>query len=59
LTLIIDKEATKTDGGLREGILRYVLSRDGQLEAIRAGFFPLDPAFIRKQLDGISGPQVR
>jgi hypothetical protein len=44
---------------LREGILRYVLSRDGQLEAIRAGFFPVDPAFIRKQLDGISGPQVR
>ena len=59
LILIIDKEATKTDGGLREGLLRYVLSRDGQLEAIRAGFFPLDPAFIRKQLDGISGPQVR
>jgi len=59
LILIIDKEATKNDGGLREGVLRYVLSRDGQLEAIRAGFYPLDPAFIRKQLDGISGPQVR
>lgn len=59
LIIIIDKEATKTDGGLREGILRYILSRDGQLEAIRAGFFPLDPAYIRKQLDGISGPQVR
>jgi phosphate transport system substrate-binding protein len=59
LILIIDKEATKTDGGVREGVLRYVLSRDGQLEAIRAGFFPVDPAFIRKQLDAISGPQVR
>ena len=59
LILIIDMEATKTDGGLRENLLRYVLSRDGQLEAIRAGFYPLDPAFIRKQLDGLSGPQVR
>jgi ABC-type sulfate transport system substrate-binding protein len=59
LILIIDKETAKSDQGLREGILRYVLSRDGQLEAIRAGFFPVDPAFIRKQLDGISGPQVR
>ncbi|MFM7927578.1 MAG: hypothetical protein ACKO9Q_07665, partial [Pirellula sp.] len=59
LILIIDKETAKADKGLREGVLRYVLSRDGQLEAIRAGFFPVDPAFIRKQLDGISGPQVR
>ena len=59
LIIIIDKEAAKSDGGLREGIVRYILSRDGQLEAIRAGFFPLDPAFIRKQLDAISGPQVR
>ncbi len=59
LLLIIDKAAMKTDGGVREGILRYVLSRDGQMEAVRAGFFPLDPAFIRKQLDTISGPQLR
>ena len=48
-----------TDGGLREAILRYVLSRDGQLEAVRADFFPMDPAFIRQQLDSISGPQMR
>ena len=59
LMLVIDKEMLKQDGGLRESILRYVLSRDGQLEAVRAGFYPLDPAFIRKQLDSISGPQVR
>ncbi len=59
LMLIIDRATMKTDGGLRESMLRFVLSRDGQLEAIRAGFFPLDPAFIRKQLDSISGPTVR
>lgn len=59
LMLIIDKSQMATDGGLRESMLRYVLSRDGQLEAVREGFFPLDPAFIRKQLDLISGPQMR
>jgi phosphate transport system substrate-binding protein len=59
LVLVVDKAMMATDGGLRESILRYVLSRDGQLEAVRAGFFPVDPSFIRKQLDSISGPQVR
>ncbi len=59
LVLIVDKSVMATDGGVRESVLRYVLSRDGQLEAVRAGFFPVDPSFIRKQLDSISGPQVR
>jgi len=59
LLLVIDKAQMAVDGGLREAMLRYVLSRDGQLEAVREGFFPLDPAFIRKQLDMISGPQMR
>lgn len=59
LILVIDKAAMQSDGGLRESMLRYVLSRDGQMEAVRAGFFPIDPAFIRKQLDMISGPQLR
>ncbi len=59
LVLIVDKSIMATDGGLRESILRYILSRDGQLEAVRAGFYPIDPSFIRKQLDSISGPQMR
>jgi phosphate transport system substrate-binding protein len=59
LLLIIDKAQMASDGGLREAVLRYVLSRDGQLEAVREGFYPLDPAYIRKQLDQISGPQMR
>ncbi|MEQ1826403.1 MAG: substrate-binding domain-containing protein [Pirellula sp.] len=59
LILVIDKAQLATDRGLREAVLRYILSRDGQLEAIRAGFYPLDPAFIRQQLDVISGPQLR
>ena len=59
LILVIDKSQMASDGGLREGILRYILSRDGQMEAIREGFFPMDPAFIRQQLDLICGPQLR
>ena len=59
LVLVVDKAQMKNDGGLREAMLRYVLSRDGQLEAVREGFFPIDPAFIRQQLDQISGPQMR
>jgi len=59
LILVVDRSQMATDGGMREAMLRYVLSRDGQLEAIREGFFPLDPAFIRKQLDEVSGPQMR
>ncbi|MEI7462255.1 MAG: PstS family phosphate ABC transporter substrate-binding protein [Pirellula sp.] len=59
LLLVVDKAQMAIDGGLRESVLRYILSRDGQMEAIRAGFFPIDPAFIRQQLDQISGPQMR
>lgn len=59
LVLVVDKEQMKSDGGLRESILRYVLSRDGQLEAVRAGFYPLDPSYIRHQIDSVSGPQMR
>jgi phosphate transport system substrate-binding protein len=59
LVLVFDKAQMKSDGGLRESMLRYILSRDGQMEAIRAGFFPLDPSFIHKQLDEICGTRMR
>ncbi len=59
LVLVFDKSQMKSDGGLREEMLRYILSRDGQMEAIRAGFFPLDPSYIHKQLDEICGPRIR
>jgi phosphate transport system substrate-binding protein len=59
LMLVIDKSQMTRDGGLRESILRYVLSRDGQLEAVRSGFYPLDPGYIRHQIDNVSGLQMR
>ena len=59
LILVFDRTQMKSDGGLRESMLRYILSRDGQMEAIRAGFFPLDPSFIHQELDQICGPRMR
>jgi ABC-type phosphate transport system substrate-binding protein len=59
LVIVFDRAEMKKDGGLREEILRYILSRDGQLEAIREGFFPLDPSFVHQELDMICGPRIR
>jgi phosphate transport system substrate-binding protein len=59
LTIVFDKAQIESDGGLRQEILKYVLSRDGQLEAIREGFFPLDPSFVHQELDMICGPRIR
>ncbi len=59
LMLVVDKQQLKSDGGLREAILQYVLSKDGQTEVMKAGFYPLNPSFIRQQIGAISGQQLR
>ncbi len=59
LSLVLDKSLVAKDDGLREAILRFILSRDGQTEAIRAGFYPLDPNFIRQEVAQLSGTQLR
>jgi phosphate transport system substrate-binding protein len=59
LSLVLDKSLVAKDSGLREAILRFILSRDGQTEAIRAGFYPLDPNFIRQEVAQLSGTQLR
>ncbi|MDZ4851740.1 MAG: substrate-binding domain-containing protein [Pirellulaceae bacterium] len=59
LSLILDKSLLAKDNGLREAIIRYILSRDGQLEAIRAGFYPLDPNFLRQEIAQLTGTQLR
>jgi phosphate transport system substrate-binding protein len=59
LSLVLDKSLVSKDNGLREAILRFILSRDGQTEAIRAGFYPLDPNFIRQEVAQLSGTQLR
>ena len=59
LALVLDKSLLAKDNGLRSSIISYILSRDGQTEAIRAGFFPLDPNFIRQQSVQLTGPQLR
>ncbi len=57
LSLVFDRAQLSQDGGLRASILKYILSRDGQREAILAGFFPLNPDFIRQELVQITGTQ--
>lgn len=59
LTLIFEKSMLDHDGGLRREILKYVLSRDGQAEAVLAGFYPVSPNFIAQQIATLSGPQLR
>lgn len=59
LLLVVEKDQLASDGGIREAILRYVLSKDGQTEAMKSGYYPLNPSFIRQQLDAISGQQIR
>ncbi len=59
LMLVVDQEALASEGGVREAVLRFVLSRDGQMEVMKAGFYPLNPSFIRQQLDQVSGQQLR
>lgn len=59
LSLVLDKSLLAKDNGLRESIIRYILSRDGQSEAIRAGFYPLDPNFIRQEISQLGGTQLR
>ncbi len=59
LALVFDKALINVDGGVRREILNYVLSRDGQAEVMRAGFFPVNPNFIAQQMASFSGPQLR
>lgn len=59
LSLVFDKSLVAKDNGLRQAIAQYILSRDGQAEAIRAGFYPLDPNFIRQEIVQLTGTQMR
>jgi len=57
LSLVLDRAQLQQDGGLRASILKYILSRDGQREAMLAGFYPLNPDFIRQELVQLTGTQ--
>lgn len=59
LTLVFDKDLLDNDNGLRREILNYVLSRQGQQEVLRAGFFPINPGFIAHQMATFSKTQLR
>lgn len=57
--LVFDKSQCVQDGGLRESVVRFVLSRDGQATVMKSGLFPVDPAFANHQLAEVFGQKVR
>lgn len=57
--LIFDKSQCEVDGGLREAVVRFVLSRDGQSTVMKSGLFPVDPAFANHQIAEVFGQGVR
>jgi phosphate transport system substrate-binding protein len=59
LLLVFDKSHATNDSKLREPIVRYVLSREGQLAVMKSGFFPVDPDFAMHQVSEIFGKQIR
>lgn len=59
LLLVFDKNEMKEDNKLRECLVRYALSKDGQIAVMSAGFLPLDSGFIRHQLNECLGQQLR
>jgi len=59
LLLVFDKNAIKDDNKLRESMIRFVLSREGQIAVMGAGFIPLDSGFINHQLNECLGQQLR
>jgi phosphate transport system substrate-binding protein len=56
--MIFDKSQCAVDGGLREEIIRFVLSRDGQATVLKSGLFPVDPAFATHQITEVFGQKV-
>lgn len=59
LVLVFDKAQANTDGKLRESIVRYVLSREGQTAVMKSGFYPIDPGLANHQIAEVFGQQLR
>jgi phosphate transport system substrate-binding protein len=59
LVLVFDKAQVIGDEKLRESVVRYVLSREGQMAVMKSGFYPVDPGFAVHQIAEIFGQQLR
>ena len=51
LMLVFDKAGPAAAVELNRQFLRFVLSREGQLDAVKAGYYPLNQSLIRQQQD--------
>lgn len=59
MMLVVDRSMFAVDQNLRVSVFEYVLSKNGQRDVMKAGFFPIHPSFARRQLDEIAGNVVR
>ncbi len=59
LFLVFDKSTKFEEPSVRSDLIRFVLSRDGQLAVMNSGFYPLQAGFVQHQLSKIFGSQLR
>jgi phosphate transport system substrate-binding protein len=59
LFLVFDKSTKFEDTSIRGDLIRFLLSRDGQLAVMNSGFYPLQAGFVQHQLSNIFGPRLR
>lgn len=59
LCLVFDRGGKPEDVARIKAMMHYVLSREGQLDAVKAGYFPLNIDQIRQQQDVLGVEMVR
>jgi ABC-type phosphate transport system substrate-binding protein len=59
LCLVFDRGGKPEDVARIKAVLHYILSREGQLDAVKAGYFPLNIDQIRQQQDVLGVEMVR
>jgi phosphate transport system substrate-binding protein len=59
LFLVFDKSVKTEESSIRDDLIRFLLSRDGQLAVMNSGFYPLQAGFVQHQLNNIFGPRLR
>jgi len=59
ICLVYDRGGKPEEIAKINGLLHYILSREGQLDAVKAGYFPLNIDQIRQQQDVIGVEMIR
>ncbi len=59
VVLVFDSAGPPEAVNLNKQFLRFVLSREGQLDVVKSGYFPLNPAQLRQQQDALGFERFR